>query len=72
MSPFVIGVIIYFVVAFVATIVGKIFSKNFSDNEITNLSLLWPITIFVLIVICISWLWDYITDTIVSLFKKEK
>lgn len=71
MSPFAIGVIIYFAVAFIATIIGKIFSKNFSDNEITSLTLLWPIAVFMLIVIGISWLWDHITDAIVGLFKKE-
>lgn len=72
MSPFAIGVIIYFAVAFIATIIGKIFSKNFSNNEITGLTLLWPIAVFMLIVIGISWLWDHITDAIVGLFKKEK
>lgn len=71
MSPFAIGVILYFVVAFIATIIGKIFSKNFSNDEITGLTLLWPIAVFMLIVIGISWLWDHITDAIVSLFKKE-
>ena len=71
MSPFAIGVILYFAVAFIATIIGKIFSKNFSDNEITNLALLWPIVVFMYIVFFISWLWDHITNAIVGLFKKE-
>lgn len=71
MSPFVIGVILYFAVAFIATIIGKIFSKNFSDNEITILALLWPIVVFMYIVFFISWLWDHITNAIVGLFKKE-
>lgn len=71
MSPFAIGVILYFVIAFIATIIGKIFSKNFSTEEITNLALLWPVVIFMLIVIGISWLWDHITNAIVGLFKKE-
>jgi len=71
MSPFTIGVILYFVVAFIATIIGKIFSKNFSKDEITPIAVLWPITIFILIVSGIIWVWDWITDNIVGLFKKE-
>lgn len=71
MSPFAIGVILYFVVAFIATIIGKIFSKNFNTGEITNLALLWPIVIFMYVVVGISWLWDHITNAIVGLFKKE-
>ena len=71
MSPFAIGVILYFVIAFIATIIGKIFSKNFNTGEITNLALLWPIVIFMYVVIGVSWLWDRITNAIVGLFKKE-
>lgn len=71
MSPFAIGVILYFVVSFIATIIGKIFSKNFSNNEMTILALLWPIVVFMYIVFFISWLWDHITNAIVGLFKKE-
>ena len=71
MSPFAIGVILYFVIAFIATIIGKIFSKNFNTEEITNLALLWLVVIFMLIVVGISWLWDHITNAIVGLFKKE-
>ena len=71
MSPFAIGVILYFVIAFIATIIGKIFSKNFNTEEITNLALLWPVAIFMLIVVGISWIWGHITNTIVGLFKKE-
>lgn len=71
MSPFAIGVILYFVIAFIATIIGKIFSKNFNTEEITNLALLWPVVIFMYIVVGISWLWDHITNAIVGLFKKE-
>jgi len=70
MSPFAIGVILYFIIAFIVTVIGKIFSKNFDTNEITNLALLWPVVIFMYIVFCISWLWDHITDAIVGLFKK--
>ena len=72
MSPFTIGVILYFVIAFIATIIGKIFSKNFNTEEITSLALLWPIAVFMYVVFGISWLWDHITDAIVGLFKKEK
>lgn len=71
MSPFIIGVILYFVIAFIATIIGKIFSKNFNTEEITNLALLWPVVIFMYVVVGISLLWDHITNAIVSLFKKE-
>jgi CBS domain containing-hemolysin-like protein len=71
MSPFVIGVILYFAIAFIVTIVGKIFSKNFNTGEITDLALLWPVAVFMLIVVGISWLWDHITDAIVGIFKKE-
>lgn len=71
MSPFAIGVILYFVIAFIATIIGKIFSKNFNTEEITNLALLWPVVIFMYVVVGISWLWDHITNAIVGLFKKE-
>ncbi len=71
MSPFAIGVILYFVIAFIPSIIGKIFSKNFNTEEITNLALLWPVVIFMYVVVGISLLWDHITNAIVSLFKKE-